>query len=175
MNQIAGIEGRFGLKGRMASWPRGWGLVPSRTYDRSTKHGLRYEGLSATQPQQGRDMSDKVSARTKALPVAKYIFLPTLAMCWAVGALAGDTSAEGKAILHKHCARCHSIEAVGESPLKAAPPMRNIYGRYATRELQEELLEGMVSRHKEMPQISFSEEDVAAILSYLYDLARIRQ
>ncbi len=53
--------------------------------------------------------------------------------------------------------------------------MRDIYGRYAIRELQEELLEGMVSRHKEMPQISFSEEDVATILSYLYDLARKKQ
>jgi len=120
-------------------------------------------------------MSDKVSARTKALPVAKYIFWPTLAMCWATGVVAGDMSAEGKAILRKPCARCHSIESFGESPLKAAPPMRNIYGRYPTRELQEELLEGMVSRHKEMPQISFSEEDVAAILGYLYELARNRQ
>jgi hypothetical protein len=50
--------------------------------------------------------------------------------------------------------------------------MREIYGRYASRELQEELSECMVSRHKEMPQISFSDEDVSAILAYLYDLAR---
>lgn len=50
--------------------------------------------------------------------------------------------------------------------------MRDIYGRYAPRELQEELSEGTVSKHKEMPQISFSDEDVAAILAYLSDLAR---
>jgi mono/diheme cytochrome c family protein len=67
-----------------------------------------------------------------------------------------DRSAEGKAILHKQCGRCHAIETAGESSLKTALPMRDIYDRYATRELQEELLEGMVSRHKEMPQISFS-------------------
>jgi hypothetical protein len=66
----------------------------------------------------------------------------------------------------------HAIEATGESPLKVAPPMGDIYARYATRELQEELSEGMVSKHKQMPQISFSDEDVAAILVYLYDLAR---
>jgi hypothetical protein len=52
--------------------------------------------------------------------------------------------------------------------------LRDIYARYPTRELQEELSEGMVSKHKAMPQISFSDEDVAAILAYLYDLARAR-
>jgi mono/diheme cytochrome c family protein len=95
-----------------------------------------------------------------------------LAACWPSIAYAGDRSADGKAILLKHCARCHAIEVGGDSPLKAAPPMRDIYQRYATRELQEELLEGMVSKHREMPQISFSDADVAAILAYLYDLTR---
>ncbi len=49
--------------------------------------------------------------------------------------------------------------------------MRDIYARFAPRELRAELLEGMVSRHKEMPQVEFSEEDVDAILAYLYALA----
>jgi mono/diheme cytochrome c family protein len=77
----------------------------------------------------------------------------------------------GKVILQENCGRCHAIEAVGESPLKKAPPMRDIYARFAPRELQAELSQGMVSRHKEMPQIEFSDEDVYAILSYLYALA----
>jgi mono/diheme cytochrome c family protein len=80
----------------------------------------------------------------------------------------------GKTLLQKHCARCHAIEAAGESPLEAAPPLRDIYARYPTRELQEELSEGMVSKHKAMPQISFSDEDVTAILAYLYDLSRAK-
>jgi hypothetical protein len=49
--------------------------------------------------------------------------------------------------------------------------MRDIYARFAPRELQAELQEGMVSRHKEMPQIDFSDEDVTAIMWYLYALA----
>jgi hypothetical protein len=49
--------------------------------------------------------------------------------------------------------------------------MRDIYARFAPRELQAELMEGMVSRHKQMPQIDFSEEDAHAILAYLYALA----
>jgi mono/diheme cytochrome c family protein len=102
-------------------------------------------------------------------PFGNYAVL--LAACCPAVSYAADSGVEGKAILDKHCARCHSIEPSGESPLKAAPPMRDFYSRYATRELKEELSEGMVSRHREMPQISFSDEEVAAILSYLYELA----
>lgn len=87
------------------------------------------------------------------------------------GADTGKLAARGKAILQEKCGRCHAIEAVGDSPLKIAPPMRDVYTRYAPRELQAELLEGKVSRHKEMPQIEFSEEEVDAILGYLYALA----
>jgi hypothetical protein len=49
--------------------------------------------------------------------------------------------------------------------------MRDIYARYAPRELREELLQRMVSKHKAMPQIAFSPEDVSAIMAYLYALA----
>ncbi len=102
---------------------------------------------------------------------ARLQTLLIVGICWPAASFAADTSAVGKAILEKHCGRCHAIEAKGTSPLKVAPPMRDIYGRYATRELREELSEGMVSKHKAMPQISFSDEDVAAILAYLHDLA----
>jgi hypothetical protein len=49
--------------------------------------------------------------------------------------------------------------------------MREIYARFNPRELQAELSEGKASKHKEMPQIDFSDEDVHAILAYLYALA----
>jgi mono/diheme cytochrome c family protein len=81
-----------------------------------------------------------------------------------------NSVARGKIILEGKCGRCHAVEATGESPLKEAPPMRDIYPRFNPRELQAELSEGMVSKHKEMPQIEFSDEDVHAILAYLYSL-----
>jgi len=80
-------------------------------------------------------------------------------------------SNRGKAILQQNCGRCHAVEAAGDSPLKQAPPMRDIYARFAPRELQAELKQGMVSKHRAMPQIDFSDEDVDAILAYLYALA----
>ena len=82
-----------------------------------------------------------------------------------------EAATRGKIILREKCGGCHAIEAAGESPLKKAPPMRDIYTRFDPRELQAELSEGMVSKHRQMPQIDFTDEDVYAILSYLYTLA----
>lgn len=50
--------------------------------------------------------------------------------------------------------------------------MRFIYARLAPRELMAELSEGAVSRHKEMPQIQFSDEDAYAVMIYLSKIAR---
>lgn len=99
--------------------------------------------------------------------------LAFLAMC--IGrALAADGAAaeiDGKALLRKNCGRCHSIEAAGESPLKQAPPLRDVYLKYPVEKLEFELAEGMGSRHRDMPQIQFSAEQVAGILTYLSGLA----
>jgi mono/diheme cytochrome c family protein len=97
-----------------------------------------------------------------------------LLVCFSATANAADSDqlrSRGKVILQQNCGRCHAIEAAGESPLKQAPPMRDIYARFVPRELQAELREGMVSKHRAMPQIDFSDEDVDAILAYLYALA----
>lgn len=103
--------------------------------------------------------------QTLAWSVASTLYLWT-----AAHAGAGDElEARGKAILEANCGRCHGIEA--ESPLKAAPKMRDIYLKFPVRELQEELKEGKVSRHPAMPQIAFSDDQVEAILAYLYRLA----
>jgi mono/diheme cytochrome c family protein len=88
----------------------------------------------------------------------------------ASGALAADSSGtaiDGKAILEKNCGRCHSSAATGESLLQPAPPLREIYLRYPIEQLEGGFAEGMGSKHRDMPQIQFSTEQVAAILSYL--------
>ena len=102
-----------------------------------------------------------------ALSAAILLCLPAVSDA----ADSSELAARGKLILLENRGRCHAIEAVGDSPLKKAPPMRDIYVQFAPRELQAELSEGMVSKHKEMPQIEFSDEDVYAIMTYLYSLA----
>jgi cytochrome c len=77
------------------------------------------------------------------------------------------TEMEGRAILESNCGRCHAIDAESASSLPQAPPLREIYLRYPIDQLEGGFAEGMGSRHRDMPQIQFSDEQVAAILSYL--------
>lgn len=105
---------------------------------------------------------------------ARRLIASFLMLCFPAISDAADPSKlaeRGKAILKEKCGRCHGVEPGSVSPLRNAPPMSDVYARFAPRELQQELLEGLVSRHKEMPQIEFSHEDVDAILAYLYALA----
>jgi mono/diheme cytochrome c family protein len=113
-------------------------------------------------------------ARHARTLVAGLLACLSVALMWSGAsdaATSGQLKSRGKALLQENCGRCHAIGSVGKSRLKTAPPMRTIYARFAPRELQEELREGMVSRHRTMPQIEFSDEDVDAILAYLYALA----
>jgi mono/diheme cytochrome c family protein len=95
--------------------------------------------------------------------VAWFIFM-TLG---ASGACAAEASNSGKTILEQNCGRCHSLAAEGASPLPQAPPLREVYLKYPIDQLEEGFAEGMGSKHRDMPQIQFSPEQVAAILSYL--------
>ena len=110
---------------------------------------------------------------TRLFPIRDLLALISL-LSVGVGSLAADASGSeisGKRLLENHCSRCHSIEATGESPLKGAPPLREIYLKYPIEELEYGFAEGMGSRHREMPQIQFSTEEVSAILSYLGSIA----
>ncbi len=82
-------------------------------------------------------------------------------------ARAEDGSGEGKIILETHCGRCHAIDAAGTSPLAQAPPLREVYLRYPIDQLEQGFAEGMGSRHRAMPQIQFSDDQIVAILDYL--------
>ncbi len=91
-----------------------------------------------------------------------------LLMFGASAALAAPTDAtEGKALLETNCGRCHALEATGTSPLPQAPPLREVYLKYPIDQLEEGFAEGMGSRHRDMPQIQFTDDQVAAILNYL--------
>ena len=97
--------------------------------------------------------------------VAAGLALLLLGTQLAVGA--PNSASEGKVLLEQNCSRCHSIADKGDSPLIKAPPLREIYLRYPIEQLEEGFAEGMGSKHRDMPQIQFSDEQVAAILAYL--------
>ena len=105
---------------------------------------------------------------SKPLRLRDAIWCLALLMFGASGALAaGSDASAGKALLEKNCGRCHSLDATGTSPLPQAPPLREVYLKYPIDQLEEGFAEGMGSRHRDMPQIQFSEDQVAAILNYL--------
>ena len=84
--------------------------------------------------------------------------IATLFLIGAGPALAVNTvssESDGKVLLEKNCSRCHSIEAKGDSPLKQAPPLREIYLKYPIEQLEYGFAEGMGSKHRDMPQIHF--------------------
>jgi cytochrome c len=105
---------------------------------------------------------------TKPLRLHDAMCCLAVLMLGASGALAAPTDAtEGKALLEKNCGRCHALEATGTSPLPQAPPLREVYLKYPIDQLEEGFAEGMGSRHRDMPQIQFTDDQVAAILNYL--------
>jgi mono/diheme cytochrome c family protein len=111
---------------------------------------------------------------TTPLRICNALACLVFVMIGTSGARAADTSTvDGKAILEKHCGRCHSIAATGESPLQKAPPLRQIYLSYPIEQLEGGFAEGMGSKHRDMPQIQFSAEEVATILAYLGSITGI--
>ena len=87
--------------------------------------------------------------------------------CHASPASAAD-AADGKALLEKNCSRCHAVAPGLESPLKGAPNLWTVLGYYPAERLEVEMGEGIGSRHREMPQIQFSDDEIANIYAYLH-------
>jgi len=78
----------------------------------------------------------------------------------------------GRAIAEKNCARCHAVGATGESPLKPAPPFRDLPQRYPVENLAEALAEGIVTGHSAMPEFTFQPKEIDALLTYIASLGR---
>jgi cytochrome c len=66
-----------------------------------------------------------------------------------------------------HCARCHAIDKVGESPLAIAPAFRTLHLKYPVSDLQRPLAQGV---HPEMPRFQFEAGQVEDIMAYLKTL-----
>jgi cytochrome c len=76
----------------------------------------------------------------------------------------------GKAYASRHCARCHAIDRVTTSPLKAAPPFRTLHLRYPVETLAESLAEGISTGHPAMPTAELDPDQIHDLLSYLKTL-----
>jgi mono/diheme cytochrome c family protein len=73
----------------------------------------------------------------------------------------------GHTLLVENCARCHAIDAAGQSPEPKAPPFRDVVKKYDPSALEEALAEGIVTGHDKMPEFAFEPADISAITAYL--------
>jgi cytochrome c len=90
-------------------------------------------------------------------------------------ALAQDEAAqiaEGKRLAGINCARCHNIEAEGESPLTDAPPFREIAANYDMMELVDGFMEGLAVRHPLMPDWDVTEPQATELAAFVLSLGK---
>jgi cytochrome c len=76
----------------------------------------------------------------------------------------------GLVFVRARCSQCHSVDRVGGSPLKIAPPFRTLHERYPVESLQESLAEGIVTGHPSMPEFQLDPGQVNDVITYLKSL-----
>jgi len=76
----------------------------------------------------------------------------------------------GKTFALTNCARCHAIDRVSQSPLKIAPPFRDLHKSYPVESLAEALAEGIQTGHPTMPEFRLDPDQIHDLLSYLKTL-----
>ncbi len=74
----------------------------------------------------------------------------------------------GEALLMRLCQGCHAVGRTGASTKPEAPAFRTLGQRYRIEALEEALAEGsLASGHSEMPDFSFTTEEVGEVIAYL--------
>lgn len=76
----------------------------------------------------------------------------------------------GKNFVVTNCSRCHAVDKVSPSPLKIAPPFRELHRKYPVEMLQESLAEGIFTGHPTMPMFRLEPDQINDVLSYLKSL-----
>lgn len=94
-------------------------------------------------------------------------------LCSTAPAAAQSPAAQrGLTFVRVHCAQCHAIDKVSESPLTIAPPFRNLHLKYPIENLQRPLSEGIIVGHPTMPQFRLEPDQVTDVIAYLKTLER---
>jgi mono/diheme cytochrome c family protein len=78
----------------------------------------------------------------------------------------------GQKLAQEWCAKCHAIGLYGDSPLKVAPPFRELHERYNVEDLAESFAEGIMVGHPTMPVYRFDPDQIQNLIAYLKTLER---
>jgi cytochrome c len=94
---------------------------------------------------------------------------------WVASAMALDEQGNaqlGFTFARKHCASCHAIQKTGKSPVKLAPPFRELHLRYPVDDLAEALGEGIRTGHPMMPEFRLDPDQIVDLIGYIKSLER---
>jgi mono/diheme cytochrome c family protein len=78
----------------------------------------------------------------------------------------------GRVLVQDHCAGCHNAGAKGRSVYAAAPPLRELAGRYPPLKLMEVLEDVQGGNHYAMPRTVVTPREALDIAAYIEALAR---
>lgn len=109
----------------------------------------------------------------KAMRDATILAAAAVTIAASPGEAASDPRIDqGHRLAVERCARCHSVERRGESPLADAPPFRALGRRYPVESLDEALAEGIVAGHPDMPSDPWLPADIDRFIAYLKAINR---
>jgi mono/diheme cytochrome c family protein len=115
----------------------------------------------------------------RAMQVRRRLIVTQAAALLALAALSSAANAQsaqnvhaqrGVVIARTYCVKCHAIDKVSPSPITIAPPFRDLHKKYPVEQLQESLVEGVVTGHPTMPEFKFAPDQVTDFIAYLKTL-----
>ena len=105
--------------------------------------------------------------RLPHLAVALCLLLPEIA-----AAQMSPSEQRGQTFVRTNCSHCHATDKMSASPLKIAPPFRELHLRYPVESLQEALVEGIRTGHASMPEFRLDPGQASDLIAYLKTLER---
>jgi cytochrome c len=97
------------------------------------------------------------------------------AVSWSIAPAAAQPSPaaqRGLTFTRVHCGQCHSLDGMSESPLKIAPPFRDLHLRFPIESLRPRLSEGIIANHPTMPQFRLDADQINDVIAFMKSLQR---
>jgi cytochrome c len=90
-------------------------------------------------------------------------------LSWASSPVLAQSPAaqRGLTFVRVHCAQCHAIDKVSNSPLAIAPPFRTLHLKFPIESLRRRLGEGILTDHPTMPQFRLDPDQLVDVMAYL--------
>jgi mono/diheme cytochrome c family protein len=106
---------------------------------------------------------------------ARWAFAAACVLAWFAPPALAQMSPEvqrGLAYVRTNCAHCHSVDRITDSPLRIAPPFRDLHKRYPVEDLAGSMAEGIRTGHPTMPEFKLDPGQVVDVIAYLKTLER---